>query len=36
MNQRELELHTLKISRKGDIESSIMILERDMPVVIGI
>lgn len=36
VRQQELERHKLKISRKGDVESHITVLERDMPVVIGL
>lgn len=36
VRQRELEQYTFKISRKGDIKSHITVLERSMPVVIGI
>ena len=36
VRQQELERHKLKVSRKGDVESHITVLERDMPVVIGL
>lgn len=35
VNQQDLEYHTLKIGRKGDIVSHITTLERNMPVVVG-
>lgn len=36
IRQQELECHTLRITKTGDVQSEITILERKMPTVIGI
>ena len=36
VRQQELERHTFKVRRNGDMESQITVIERGMPVVIGI
>jgi hypothetical protein len=36
VRQQELERHELKISRSGDVESNITVLEQNMPVVSGL
>ena len=36
VRQQELQRQSLKISREGDIESHIIVLERNMPVVVGL
>ncbi len=36
VRQQELERHTFKVRRNGDMESQITVIEQGMPVVIGI
>ena len=36
VRQQELERHTIKVSRAGEIESQITVLEKQMPAVMGL